>query len=430
MKIKIIVSFLYIIIINGQLYSNISDIFINWGLKYNLKLSSYIESLIEKNKIKFYAKTDIPKKEELLTIPNSIMFNITKALLLINSKSLNKQYKQFLQLNLTDKPNSYDFRKEETFLSYIFYLIQHKSKRYKKTKFYENFKYYLEYLDKFSVKSALFYEQEQKDFLSKTFLGYSINLLKNNYQDEINILRNNSYYKKDLDFDDYVHHRLAINNKGLNISNHWTLVPFLNFFDEDYTLYNANYTIEENGDVKIFSRRKIKKGDEIILKSKKKSNIRRLLIEGKTNEKLFDYFDEFQLPVFSPGLARKYGINDNNLIRSNYVNIIEKNFDSKATNIYLEHADILNGDGSDTWAYAILEGNLKYYKDYYDAMISKINEYFYDINDRTNIERIIRGEKKAIDKACKRVSKTVSQFMEIQTKYMSDDKNTFTLPDL
>ena len=198
------------------------------------------------------------------------MFNITKALLLINSKSLNKQYKQFLQLNLTDKPNSYDFRKKETFLSYIFYLIQHKSKRYKKTKFYENFKYYWEYLDKFSVKSALFYEQEQKDFLSKTFLGYSINLLQNNYQDEINILRNNSYYKKDLDFDDYVHHRLAINNKGLNISNHWTLVPFLNFFDEDYTLYNANYTIEENGDVKIFSRRKIKKGDEIILKSKKK----------------------------------------------------------------------------------------------------------------------------------------------------------------
>ena len=359
------------------------------------------------------------------------MFNISKVLELINSKNLNKQYKQFSQLNLTYKPNPYDFRKEESFLSYIFYLVQHKPKKYQKTKFYDNFKNYLESLNKYSVKSPLFYEQEQKDFLSGTLLGYSIDLLQNIYQYEINILSNDLYYKKDLDFDDYAHYRMAINNKALNISDHWTLVPFLNYFDEDYTFYNAKYTIEENGDVKIFSKREIKKGDAIILKSIKKTNIRRLLNEGKTNEKLVDYFNQYQLSAFSPGLAHKFGINDENLIRKNFINLIEKDFESKATNIYLENAGILNGDGSDTWAYAVLEGNLKYYKDYFETLtLAKIYEYFDDKDDRINIERIIRGEKKVIEKACKRVSKTVSQFMEIQTKYMNDDIHTLNISDL
>ena len=428
---KIIIVIYLFFIINCQQSSNISNNYLNWGLKNNLSLSPYFETIVEKNKIKFIAKTDIPKKKELLIIPNSIMFNISKVLELINSKNLNKQYKQFSQLNLTYKPNPYDFRKEESFLSYIFYLIKHKPKKYQNNKFYENFKKYLKLLNKYTVRSALYYEQEQKQFLAGTLLGYSIDLLQNIYQDEINILSKDSYNKKDLDFDDYVHYRLAINNKGLNISNHWTLVPFLNNFDEDYTSYNANYTIETNGDMKILSRRKIKKGDEIILKSIKKTNIRRLLTEGKTNEKLVDYFDEYQLNAFSPGLIHKYEIKDIDYYKNIYINILEKNFDSKATNIYLDNVDILKGDGSDTWAYAILNSNLRYYKDYFETFtLSKIYDYFYDKDDRINVERIIRGEKKVIEKALKRVSKTIDQFMDFQNKYMNDDKTTFEMPEL
>ena len=33
----------------------------------------------------------------------------------------------------------------------------------------------------------------------------------------------------------------------------------LNFFEYEYNKNNANYTIEENGDIKIYSRKKIKK---------------------------------------------------------------------------------------------------------------------------------------------------------------------------
>lgn len=422
MKIKILLLLLFIIIINCEKNNENIDIFLDWGLKNKLQISSSIEVLSEKNKIKFIAKEDIPKKKELLTIPNKIMFNISKALELINSKNLNKQYKQFEKLNLTYKYNTSDFRKEESFITYIFYLIQHKPKKYQKTKFFEFFEKYLESLDRYTIKSPLYYEQEQIEFLSSSFLSRAIETMKKTYEDEIHILSKDSSYKKDIDYDDYVHHRFPIHNKGLNISNHWTLVPFLNVIDEDYTSYNANYTIEENGDVKILSRRNIKKGDEIVLKSPKMNNIKRFLYEGKTNEKLYDYYDEYNISAFSRGIYYYYKIKDNEDLKNIYVNIKTKDFDSIITGIYLDYVGVLNGDGSDTWAYDVLDKNLKYYKEYFERItLSKIYEYFSDKDDRINIERIIRGEKKMIEKAIKRISKTINQFMQIQSQYMSGD---------
>ena len=425
MNIKISLLLLFIVIIKYVQNNENIDTFLNWGLKNNLTISSYIEvSLIDKNKLKFIAKENIPKKAELLIIPNNIMFNITKALKLIDSKSLNKQYKQFQKLNLTYDPNPYDFRKEESFLAYIFYLIQYKPKKYKKTKFSQLFESFLKSLNNYMIKSPLYYEQKQIDFLSGSLLSRSIEVMKKVYEKEINILSNDSYYKKDIDFDDYIHYRFSIHNKGLNISNHWTLVPFLNIINEDYTLYNANYTIEENGYVKILSKRKIKKGDEIILKADKKTNIRRLLCEGKTYKELNDYFDNYIISVFSPSILYYYKLKDNDYFNKFYINLLDKDFDSKATRIYIDHSTELNGDGSYRWAYDVLDKNLQYYKEYFEgASLSKIYEYFFDKDDRINIERILNGEKKKIENALKQVSKTINQFMEIKTDYINGGNN-------
>ena len=48
---------------------------------------------------------------------------------------------------------------------------------------------------------------------------------------------------------------------------------------------------------------------------------------------------------------------------------------------------------------------------------------FYDKDDRINIERIYRGEKKVIEDAYNKVIKIIDQFTEIQEKYMKDGKN-------
>ena len=402
-----------------------SDTFLNWGLKNNLNISSFIElsSTSEKSKIRFIAKEDIPRKQELLTIPNSLMFNVSKLLNLLNSKTLNKQYKDFSKLNLTNEPN-YDFRKEESFISYIFYLIEHKPKKYKKTKFYEIYQNYLNILKTYSFKSPIFYDQDQVEYLAGTHLSNEYDVMKRVYQKEIDIFNNDTYYKKELDFDEYAHNRLIIYNKGLNISNTWCLIPFLNFFEYEYSSNNAKYVIEKNGDLKIISRKKIKKGDEIVLKAKKMSNIRRLLLEGKTCEKLLDYFEEYLISAFSPGLYYSYGINEIDYFKNYNVNLKDEDFDSKANNIYFENAEMLGGDGSDNWAYGVLENNLHFYKEHFEKItIDKIYEIFYDKDDRMNIERIYRGEKKVIDEAYDKVNKIIDQFMEIQDKYMKDGKN-------
>ena len=60
-----------------------------------------------------------------------------KALELINSKTLHKQNTEFQKIYLNFQPKNAEFRKEESFLSYILYLVKHKPKKYHKTKFVE-----------------------------------------------------------------------------------------------------------------------------------------------------------------------------------------------------------------------------------------------------------------------------------------------------
>ena len=407
--------FITFILLNCQSNNYNSESFLDWGLKNKLRVSSFIEtSLLGKNKIKFIALTDIPEKQDLLTIPYSLMCNLSKALELINLKSLNKQYKEFEKLNITNHPN---FRKEKAFLAYIFYLINHKPKKYQKTKFYEFYHKYLEVLDKYYPKSPLFYGPKQVEYLAGTLLDRQLDALKKIYEDEILIYSNKTYYKRELDFDEYAHYRIAINKYGLNISNQWTLVPFMNYFDDDYNLNNANYTIEKNGDVKIYSLKEIKRGEQIILKAEKKTNIARLILEGKTNEELVDYFYEYSISAFSPGIYYQYGISDIDYFKSYYVNILEKNFDKELAKIYKENAELLNGDGTEIWAYDIVELNLNFYKEHFEGItLEKIYDIYYDTDDRTNIERIIRGETKIILKAYEDANKVIDVLIEEEEK--------------
>ena len=155
------------------------------------------------------------------------------------------------------------------------------------------------------------------------------------------------------------------------------------------------------------------------------SNINRLLLEGKTTEKLVNYFDEYLISAFSPGLYYSYGINDVDYFKNYFVNLMDEDFDSKANNIYFETAEMLHGDGSDNWAYDVQENNLHFYKEHFEKITkSQIYDIFYDKDDRVNIERIYRGEKKVIDDAYDKVINIIDQFTEIQNKYMKDGKNS------
>ena len=129
----LIISLIIATSITNDKSNTVKDSFLDWGIKNNLNISPLIElsTSQEKSKIRFFAKDEIPRNTLLLTIPYSLMFNISKLLDLLNSKNLNKQYHEFSKLNITyNKTDLYDIRKECAFISYLFYLIEHKPIKY------------------------------------------------------------------------------------------------------------------------------------------------------------------------------------------------------------------------------------------------------------------------------------------------------------
>ena len=87
---------------------------------------------------------------------------------------------------------------------------------------------------------------------------------KKNFEHETYIFKGDSYYKKDIDYDEYIPIRIAIINTGLALNEQKILVPVLNIINSDYIKYNSNYTVESDGSIRIYSTKEIKQNEEII----------------------------------------------------------------------------------------------------------------------------------------------------------------------
>ena len=303
---------------------------IEWGKENNFTLPSFIDISDDKDP-KFISKKTIEKNETLFVIPYSLMFTTDKALDLLNSKKLRNQFhrmkrEEFLYIEYEDE----EYRKEESFLSYILYLMEKRPKKYQKTKFYEEYKYYLEALRIIPRIKPLFFDNDTLEKLYMTYLNTLYKSIKRDYEEEIFIFKGESYSNKDIDYEDYLPHRINVHNKGIKINGHKTMIPFFNFFETDYINYNANYTIEKDGSIKIYSKKNIQKYEEIIIFSKKKTNQRNLLFEGKTYDKLTNYFDEYLIPAFSMPLYYIFDIIDNDLENQYFINLKEDDFDENA----------------------------------------------------------------------------------------------------
>ena len=113
----------------------------------------------------------------------------------------------------------------------------------------------------------------------------------------------------------------------------------------------------------------------------------------------------------------QYGISDIDYFKTYYVNILEKDYDKQLVKIYQENAELLNGDGTEIWAYDIVELNMNFYKEHFEGItMEKIYDIYYDSDDRTNIERIIRGERKIVLKAYEDVNKVIDVLLEEEEK--------------
>ena len=302
----------------------------------------------------------------------------------------------------------------------MFYLIQHEPEMYTNTKFYEKYKLYLSSLKYYLPRSPLFYNTEQIEYLSGTYLGKFHDRIKKLFQEEIKVLKNESYYNKDIDYKNYTYNRLFTQNKRLEIVGHINMIPFLNFFDRDYVRNNAKFFIERNKAIKITTKNKIRKGEIIIVNSPKRTNVERMIFEGELNNYIVNYKENYIIPAFSPGLYYKYDIDDIELYNSYIINLIEIHFDDKAIKLYKDYNKLFKGDGGDAWAYGILLENVNFYKDYVKSFMNdRIDKIFDNEYDRNNIERVMKGELKLLEKSSDFIK---NKFEELTRK--EKDKNT------
>ena len=410
--------------------NNINTKYLEWGLKNNLTLSEFIEISSEKDP-KFIAKKTIEKNETLLIIPYNMMFNTDKAIKLLNSKNLRKQFNQFkreefLYIEFEDE----EFRKEESFLAYILYLMEYRPKKYQKTQFYEEYKYYLESLKIPPRIKPLFFDNEGLEKLYMTYLNTLYKSLKRDYEEEIFIFKGETYGKKEIDYEDYLPHRINVHNKGIKIYGHKTMVPFFNYFEVDYINYNANYTIEKDGSMRIFSKKKIQKYEEIIISYPKYTNQRNLLFLGKTYEKLVDYYDEYLISTFGISVYYRFDIIDKDLEHQYFINLLDEDFDENAVEVYKDNIKILkderntdSGNLTYGYLYEILMNNVKSYNEYIKNFnIEKVYEYFEEPDIRTHIARILRGETKVLEKGFAFVRKKASKYVDVNSVINEDDE--------
>jgi hypothetical protein len=353
-----------------------------------------------------------------------MMLNVEKILNLINSNELKAQYEQFKKLYIkTYQPFHVNLQIEEIFLSYLIYLVQHEP-QYENTKLFEKYNLYLSSIKSNIPRSPLLYTSDQIEYLSGTFLGKTLNKVKQLFLDEIKVFKNETYYNKDFDVKNYTEIRLFSEKEGIEIMRNIHLVPLFNFFKKDHMRYNARFIVEKNGDIKISSKKKIKKGEEIVINGPRRTNVERLIFDGETNPHYVNYRENYIIPAFSPGLYYKYDIDDINLYQIHFINLVEKEFDERALYIYRNYSKLFNADDGDAWAYGVLLENIEYYKKYVDSFNStRINELFENTEDRMNLEKAFKGESKILEKAYKYIKNKYEGLKNIEAEKKNKNKN-------
>ncbi len=405
--------FFLIICIIGLIKSKTSyDYLLEWGLNNSLIISDKLKmKYTNENNRTYYAKDEIPENTIIMDIPFEIMLNVENALRLLNNKKLKKLYsgykKETFEIQIGFLPASLD----QGFLSYLIYLVKHKQKHYKKTKFYQYFKYLFDTFETNLDSHPIFYNNNQLKLLQGSLTFMETILMKELFNEEIHKLES-TFKQKSIDSEEYLRFRTLTITKSLNISNITSIVPFIDLFASDPIDYNVNFKLNEtNKHLVVFTTKKVRSGDILYIRSGYFSNIKRFLLYGETLEKMKDYIDSFQLPMVSNLILDGIEEKDRDYFLQDSIDLYKKKFYKKALKLYKKLSIAKKGDGSDLSAYKLFLKNLEMMRDSYNYItISDIYKEFVNIKDIDNVKRILYLEKNFLDKKLKVLRDFISEF--------------------
>ena len=416
---------------NQQIYNDLYS----WGVNNSLEISEKIEMIFKDvNNRTYRARAQIDANETILHIPHKLMLNMDSALNLLDSKKLKKQYQKFVKekieeeyeesksYNQSSSPENSTMQAEKEFLAYILYLVQHKPKHYQKTKFYKFYKYYIDTFETNLNRLPIFFTTEQLEVLYGLCINQLVIHFKDVYEEEADTL-SKKYYKQTLNYDDYFRYRIFTKVKAYNITGNNTMVPFLDLFKTDFFKYNANFTIEDNGDVRIFATKQINKNEIIVVAEKELNNFYRFVLYGKTYEELIDDIPYYLVDAFGPTTYYTYKLSEDEkeFYDEFKIDLTDPDFMNKSINQYKSlHEKFGRPENeSEVFYYDVLRTNIQYYRNFFDFITQdRIYNAFYNADDRINIQRILKSEKNFV---YKRYDQVDEKFHELRIKEEEKD---------
>ena len=408
---------------------------INWGLNNSLNLSE--DLTFSKNK--FIAKKFITIVDIIMTIPKKLMLNVKKSLELLNSSKLKKDYEAYLKEDKESQKKKQTIFDEahidQSFLSYILYIISHKKKKYSKTDFYKYYNH-ISYMFEDNLDNLPFsYSSEQMQLFTNTTFGPIFESLYRYFSDEASLFEK-KFYKKPIIFEDYLKFRIFSVKKYYNISNEVNLVPFIDLIKQSHKEPNCIY-YDENGEIKLKAILNVFPGEELVLKPQNISNQHRLIFFGETFEEILDVF-----PSYSVYVMPRYFLYENNveidndlsdkLKKYDMLDLCENEFYKSVIDIYSEITVRINKKHKgEIHALRFLVKYLKRLRknlDYVDD--GKIRDSFYSRKDMDNAMRIFRGERMFLDKKIKEVVDYIKKFRKFKKILDKSNDGVIDIDDL
>ena len=408
---------------------------INWGLNNSLNLSE--DLTFSKNK--FIAKKFITIDDIIMTIPKKLMLNVKKSLELLNSSKLKKDYEAYLKVDKESQKKRQTIFDEahidQSFLSYILYIISHKKKKYSKTDFYKYYNH-ISYMFEDNLDNLPFsYSSEQMQLFTNTTFGPIFESLYRYFSDEASLFEK-KFYQKPIIFEDYLKYRIFSVKKYYNISNEVNLVPFIDLIKQSHKEPNCIY-YDENGEIKLKAILNVFPGEELVLKPQNISNQHRLIFFGETFEEILDVF-----PSYSVYVMPRYFLYENNveidndlsdkLKKYDMLDLCENEFYKSVIDIYSEITVRINKKHKgEIHALRFLVKYLKRLRknlDYVDD--GKIRDSFYSRKDMDNTMRIFRGERMFLDKKIKEVVDYIKKFRKFKKILDKSNDGVIDIDDL
>ena len=379
------------------------DLF-SWGKNNSLNFSKILR--FSKNN-KLAAEKFISIDDIVLDIPPEVMLNVKSALSLLNSKKMRKAYNQYIELDKKSKIRNEtiedDFHIDQSFLSYLLYLVEHKKKHYEKTEFYKYYKHIFYMFEDNLDRTPFYFSSEQMKLFYNTTFESLFETLNRYFNDEASIFEK-QIYKKPIVFEDYLKYRIFSVQKFYNVSGVANIVPFIDLIKQDENEPNCVY-YEENGHIKVRAILNVFPKEELILKPMPISNTHRLIFYGQTFDNIIDKFPSYNIPMVARNFLRDQKIEigeelNQKISQSNNVDLADPEFYKYVVEIYQEIGKSMKKKRkSEIAAYRLflkylkkMRSNLNYVDD------EKIREAFFNRIDVKNAQRIFKGERLFLDK--------------------------------